>query len=306
MPGLHNTDRGLMSVRITFIVTALALIILIACTSQSLSGVSSVDSATPSEVGSQESPSASGLKIAEYTLKDMGSEGLLFLDEGGKTVYRIESIAERRSLIYPGGTESTKGTFDDSDPVVHLCGTDNVNVIVFQEINDSQFSYRIVRVKPDVAELSRIETKQDKMELSRLRDGTVRLQSMVIDDFNDFGQYSVNPKLLITWDGKQLNPATQEAPSDDDLAETCTSIRWEFQRWKPIDPKCADPITKAPPRLAETVLQLYYSGHSRIAKSLYDKCWVGNSKDKKRYWQFLLSILKKAKHWKEVRTLNKM
>lgn len=265
----------------------------------SISGQTSDQFKSISEQESQQN----GFDIAGYTLNE-NNQGWLFFNKSGRIVYRIKSDSGRLSFLYPQRIEeAAKGTSaNDSNPVVVLFGKP---IFVVEERKDSGFRYRIVRVKPKLIQLSRFETK-NQMELIRSPEGKARLQFTIFDDFRDFGQYSVNPKLVIAWNGQQLAPALQPAPREADLAQTCSSIKWEFQRWKPIDAKCKLPITIAPPRLAGTVLQFYYYGHSSMAKRLYDKCWVGNSKDKRVYWNFLMSILHKAKHWKEVRALNKM
>jgi len=90
-------------------------------------------------------------------------------------------------------------------------------------------------------------------------------------------------------------------PTENSLFSLRKVIKDEFQKL-PNFPTQA--IELAPPELADEVLDLYYSGHAKIAQHFYDSCWPKNRPGKNDFWSFMMNQAKQRQFWPEIEKMN--
>lgn len=205
-----------------------------------------------------------------------------FVDSKGKTTCAkiLEPDSKVRVLV-----DELSGRISSSEQIAVL------------EVEDAggEFAYLVLGKANGVIKiLEQIKTGSSRLYLSE----SGQREFVGEDILEPWGIVSVAPRIRLAWKNSDFVGLKHSRQND------LSSVHQLQEQLKNMKYDAGNPVDAAPPELAETVLDLYYSGNEKQARDFYNSVWASERAGKVPYWNFIFHQASKNMWWKYAQRLN--
>ena len=275
-------------------------------------GMNGIEPSFASEVSMVEQPAdkifLGSISLERYGASDKHPSFIVFTRDGKELLKETAKPQENLAIIsipidrvdgriLPSAAEKGRGHSGKQNFLFNLAADGVPAVVVERQKASGAFDYEVFRLSKKIEKIATIANGYSRIQM-QTTDVPGCYEIMANDWFSNLGARAIAPEVLLTYRSGELRldvKAMQKpAPGKKQLALMRKTIRAEFGRKD----------DGVPAQLAAQVLDLYYSGNAKQARTFFDSAWAGTNTSKEKYWHYLMTEAARSPYWTDVLAMN--